>query len=227
MDVEEMKKWSGIRAAEQVEDGMVLGLGTGSTVKYAIIEIGRRCREGDDILGIPTSESTRLLAEKVGIPLTRLEEHPSIDLVIDGADEVTPDFQLIKGLGGALTREKIIAYASSSMTVVVDETKLVEKLGERSPLPVEVVAEYECYLKELLEEKTGGKGKIRKENGKTFFTDNGNPIIDMTFQTIHDPIYLERVLNMIPGVLENGLFLNMADRVVIGTPDGTRVRKKS
>jgi len=215
------KRVAGEKAAELVEDGMVVGLGTGSTVRYTILKVGELVSQGLGILAIPTSKATESLAKELQIPLTTLEEHPKVDLTIDGADEVDPNLNLVKGLGGALVREKIVASASRRFAIVVDESKLVELLGTRSPVPVEVLPfgwkVCESKLSEL-----GAEPKLRVEETSPFVTDNGNYILDCRFPGIADPHDLERAINRIPGVVENGLFLKMADEVFVGGSEGVR-----
>ena len=221
MDIDMAKKQACMLALEMVKDGQVLGLGTGSTIKFAVIELGKRCSEGQlSIVGVPTSLATEKLAREVGVPLTTISEVGKIDLTIDGADEVSPDFQLIKGMGGALTREKIIAQASRSMAVVIDETKNVATLGTKSPLPVEVVVGYEDYLIGHLEGLTGAKATLRTREDKTYYTDNGNPIIDLRFESINEPQRLAVKLSCTAGVVEHGLFLDIAKRVFVGDANG-------
>ena len=215
------KRLAGEAAVEHVKDGMVLGLGTGSTVYFSIMKIGELVREGLDIIGIPTSSSTERLAAQEGIRLTTLQEHPQIDLTIDGADEIDPQLDLIKGMGGALLREKVVACASKRMIVVADESKVVQRLGTRTPLPVEVVpfALSPCLSKlgELCEETI-----VRRHEGSHYVTDNGNHIVDCRFREIPAPQELERELDKIPGVVGNGLFLGLADLAVIGGTEGIR-----
>jgi ribose 5-phosphate isomerase A len=212
------------RAVEYVQDGMVLGLGTGSTTKLAVEEISKLVKEGYDLVGIPTSLETERQARSLGIPLTTLDQVEAIDLTIDGADEVDPDVNLIKGLGGALLREKIVAYHSKQEIIIVDDSKMVDVLGVRTPLPVEVAQFSHIRTKSTLED-LGCKATLR--GGSTpFTTDNGNFIYDCKFSAIEDPAGLESKLNSIPGVLENGLFLGLANCVVIGTDDGPKVQVK-
>jgi ribose 5-phosphate isomerase A len=219
------KKLAGEAAVEEVRDGMVLGLGTGSTVRFSIIKIGELVRDGFEVVGIPTSLSTEKLARERGIPLTTLEEHPEIDLTIDGADEVAPNLDLIKGMGGALLREKVVACASKRMVIVVDDSKLVDLLGTKSPLPVEIVpfAVAPCMkrLAGLCRDAV-----LREREGKAYVTDNGNNIIDCGFEGIRNPKELELTLNLIPGVMENGLFLGRADLVMVGGTEGVRRLEK-
>jgi ribose 5-phosphate isomerase A len=212
------------RAVEYVRDGMVLGLGTGSTTKLAVDEIGRLVKEGYDLVGIPTSLEIERQARSLGIPLTTLDQVEAIDLTIDGADEVDPDMNLIKGLGGALLREKIVAYHSKREIIIVDDLKMVDVLGVRTPLPVEVAQFSHIKTKRTLE-RLGCKAVLRG-GAAPFATDNGNFIYDCKFNAIEDPTGLESKLNSIPGVLENGLFLGLANCVVVGTDDGPVVQTK-
>ncbi len=221
---EEMKKKAGEEAVKYVKDGMVLGLGTGSTVKYTILKLGEMVKEGLDIVGIPTSKSTEKLAEEVGIRLGDLNDYDSIDLTIDGADEVDRNLNLIKGGGGALLREKMIAYASKYEVIVVDESKIKEYLGD-FPLPVEIVKfGYKRTMKNL--QSIGCKPFLRIRNGAPYITDNGNYIVDCKFERIMQPEKIERRIDEIPGVVEIGLFINLANEVIIGKKDGVEIRKK-
>ncbi|MBS3782774.1 MAG: ribose-5-phosphate isomerase RpiA [Candidatus Thermoplasmatota archaeon] len=214
------KRNAGYRAAESVEDGMVVGLGTGSTAKYAIKKIGERKKEEDlDIVGIPTSVETEKRAEKAGIDLVELDKADKIDLTIDGADEVDPEMNLIKGGGGALLREKIIAHNSSQYIVIVDASKMVDVLGESFDLPVEILSLWQEGTMDHLE-KMGCKAQIRKENDAFYKTDNGNNIVDCKFGPIENPQELSRKLNSLPGVIEHGLFLDFADKIIIGNEKG-------
>jgi len=224
MDVEHLKKLAGEEAAKYVRDGMVVGLGTGSTVKYTILKIGEMMKDGLDIVGIPTSKATENLAKELGIPLGDLGDYDYIDLTIDGADEVDKNLNLIKGGGGALLREKMVAYYSKMEIIVVDERKMKEFLGD-FPLPVEVVPYgWKRTLREL--EKLGCSPKLREKDGKAYTTDNGNYIIDCKFPRIENPEELEKRIDNIPGVVESGLFVNMATEVIVGTPNGVRKVRK-
>ena len=206
------KKEVGEKAVDFVKEGMVVGLGTGSTVFYTISKLGKLVQQGFSIKGIPTSKQTEILAKDVGIPLVSFHEIDHIDLAIDGADEVNTNLDLIKGGGGALLREKMIAKAAKTFIVVVDTLKNVDILGT-FPLPIEVVTfGYEMTMKHIQE--LGCRLELRQKNGKPFITDNGNYIIDSNFTEIKDPKTLERELNMIPGVVDNGLFIGMADAVI-------------
>jgi len=212
---EEEKEAAGRAAAKLVRDGDIVGLGTGSTAYFAVVALGERVKAGLKIIGIPTSVHTADLARAVGIPLTTLDEHPEIDITIDGADEVDPKLNLIKGGGGALTREKVIATASKKMVVVADSGKVVAVLG-KFPLPVEVIP----FARTVVERKIvalGASPKLRmKPDGSPFLTDNGNQILDCSFGKIDDPPALARELSGTPGVVEHGLFIGLAKLVVVG-----------
>ncbi|PLS08451.1 ribose-5-phosphate isomerase RpiA [Neobacillus cucumis] len=211
------KKEVGEKAVEYVKDGMVVGLGTGSTVFFTISKLGELVKQGLSIKGIPTSIQTEQLANQLGIPLVSFTEINQIDIAIDGADEVSADLDLIKGGGGALLREKIIAKAAKTFIVVADSHKLVNKLGS-FPLPVEVVPfGVEMTTKYILE--LGGAPKLRQKNGSPYLTDNGNYILDCHIQPIIHPEELERDLNMIPGIVDNGLFVGMADYIITMNED--------
>ncbi len=220
----ELKRTAAKKAVEFVEDGMILGLGTGSTAKLAVEEIGRLVRNGYQITGIPTSKETEKQARDLGISLTTLDEVQSIDLTIDGADEVDSELRLIKGMGGALLREKIVAFWSKQEIIVVDSSKMVDRLGVKTPLPVEVIPSGHLRTKEALE-SLGCLAKLRGDR-EPFLTDNGNYILDCKFQQIEAPRELEYAINNIPGVVENGLFLGMASRIVIGTESGAVVKER-
>lgn len=211
------KKIVGEKAAEFVKDGMVVGLGTGSTVFYTIQKLGQLVKEGLSIKGIPTSVQTEELAKELGIPLTSFSEIESIDIAIDGADEVNSDLELIKGGGGALLREKIIARAAKTFIVVADSSKRVEKLGAFR-LPVEVIPfGYEMTEKHIRDMGLVPEIRLNREN--PFITDNGNYIFDCEISEHVQPEMLERMLNMIPGVVENGLFVGMTDLVITLDPE--------
>ncbi|MDT2047871.1 ribose 5-phosphate isomerase A [Priestia aryabhattai] len=207
------KQAVGEKAAEFVKDDMIVGLGTGSTVYYTILKLGERVKSGLRIQGVPTSKETEKLARQVGIPLVTLADVNKLNLAIDGADEVDNQFSLIKGGGGALLREKMIAKASEQFIVVADSTKLVQTLGA-FPLPVEVVRfGWEMTAKHIRD--LGCVPRLRLlEDHTPFITDNGNYIIDCHFQEIKRPHELEVTLNMMPGVVENGLFNHLTSRVI-------------
>ncbi len=219
--VEELKQKAGIEACRFVEDGMVLGLGTGSTVRYSIIEIARMIDdEGITVSGVPTSESTRELAESLGIPLVTIDKAEEIDLTIDGADEFDTRFDLIKGGGGALTREKIVALASRAMVVVADDTKRVETLGGFD-LPIEVDESMWEAARQRISLICPGEVQLRGGRDSAYVTDNGGNILDCAFgPTIYDPKALEMELRGIEGVVEVGLFVGICDAVVVASNDG-------
>ncbi len=225
------KALAGAEAAEAVEAGMKLGLGTGSTVAHFLRELGRRHQRGElpGIVGVATSERTEAAATALGIPLTTLEEVEALDLTVDGADEVDPNLDLIKGLGGALLREKMVAQATRRMIIIADERKVVGHLGTRSPLPVEVVPfSWRCHVPFLHEQ--GARAVMREvRGGQPFTTDNGNFILDCHFsQGISDPSGLNDTLEGRAGIVGTGLFLNLADEILVGGP-GTvrRITRKS
>ncbi len=221
---EEMKADAGIAACAFVKDGMTIGIGTGSTVKYTILELGRRIREeGLKVAGIPTSEATEKLSIEQGIPLVNWSECTALDLVIDGADEFDPKLHLIKGGGGALLREKIVAEASGGMVVVADASKQVDTLGN-FPLPIEV----NRYGWEQTQRRIQAicPGPVIRR-GTDYLTDNGNPILDAQFgPTISDPVEMEVKFRSISGVVEVGLFTNTADVVVLAAPSGCQMIRK-
>jgi ribose 5-phosphate isomerase A len=223
-----LKAMVGRAGADMVSDGDIVGLGTGSTARYAIERLGGRVREGLNILGIPTSVESERLALEQKIPLTSLEEHPDIDITIDGADEVDPLFNLIKGLGGALLREKMVAHATRTEVIVVDASKLVDRLGTRSPLPVEVTSYGHTTVARRLA-PLGCQPVLRQQAGGAgpFVTDNGNYIYDCRFDGIPDPKGLEARIDSIPGVVECGLFIELAHVVITASENGVEVRRKA
>ena len=217
--VKVMKQEVGKAAAALVQSGMIVGLGTGSTTAYAIEYLGSRLKSGEikDIQGIPTSFQAEVLAKKYEIPLTTLDAVDHIDIAIDGADEVDPQKNLIKGGGAAHTREKVVDALADQFVVVVDGNKLVDRLGSTFLLPVEVIPMAMTPVMRAIE-KLGGKPELRmgvKKAGPVI-TDQGNMVIDVKFDAIDDPAELEKTLNNIPGVLENGLFVGVADKILIG-----------
>ena len=221
-DVAEQKKRVGRAAAALVSAGMVVGLGSGSTARYATLRIAERLRSGDlrDIVAVPTSEETARLAMREGIPLSDLDSHPRIDVTIDGADEVDPNLQLIKGRGGYLLREKIVAAATIREVIVVDASKLVDRLGTLFPVPVEVVSFGWRNTAERLGE-TGAVTALRRLGDEPYVTEEGNYIIDCRYpHGIDQPLALHCALNAIPGVVENGLFLDMAELVIVASANG-------
>lgn len=224
MDRDAAKQAAGENAATLVRDGMRLGLGTGSTTAYALEAIGQRVREeGLDVRGVPTSFAAERLARHHGIPLTTLDDDPQLDLAIDGADEVDDALRLIKGRGGAHTREKVVATQAERFVVVVDPTKEVDELGSEQPLPIEVLPMAATPISDALRD-WGATPKLRMAEAKDgpVVTDQGFWIIDAHFsEGIDDPSALDRILGMRPGVLDHGLFLNLATDVILGRPDGT------
>jgi ribose 5-phosphate isomerase A len=222
--VEKAKKNAALEAVKHVKDDFVIGLGSGSTVAYAIEEIGNRTkREGLRVLGVPTSYQAFMSAVEREIPITTLEEHPVLDLTIDGADQIDEEMNLIKGMGGALTREKIVANASKELIIVADENKKVKVLGENNhPVPIEVIPFAAKPVMRKIKEM-GGTPVLRESRGKVgpVITDNGNVIIDANFGLLQNPTELELKLKSIPGIVETGLFIKMADFVYIGKPDYT------
>ena len=220
-DVEALKKAAGIAACDFVKNGMKVGLGTGSTVKHTVIELGRRMsEEGLEIVGVPTSLATEEIANKVGIPLVELSEIDGLDIVIDGADEYDPDFQLIKGGGAALLREKIVAQESAAMVIVADARKRVGTLGA-FPLPIEVTPfSHEATVRSL-SRLLDCRVNIRMAGNGPVITDNGNMIADAhTGPTIENPVECEQNVLMIAGVVQVGLFNGMCDAVVLAGEDG-------
>jgi ribose 5-phosphate isomerase A len=224
VSVEELKRAAGYRAVDYVTSGMVVGLGSGSTARYATLCIGERLRAGAlrDIVAIPTSDATAQLAREAGIPLTTLEEHPRIDVTLDGADEVAPNLDVIKGLGGFLLREKIVAFATTREMIVVDESKLVTRLGTKSPLPVEVIR-FGWRNTEAALVRTGACPRLRLAGGQPYVTDEGNYILDCAYTGIDAPHELAATLNTIPGVVENGLFLGLVQTVIVASSTGIRI----
>jgi len=214
-----MKQQVGKAAADRVQSGSIVGLGTGSTTAYAIQFLGDRLRSGElkEIKGVPTSFQASVLAKQHGIPLTTLDEIDHIDIAIDGADEVDPQHNLIKGGGAAHTREKVVDSLAKQFIVVVDSSKLVDRLGSTFAVPVEVLPMAIAPVTQAIE-KLGGKPELRmgvKKDGPVI-TDQGNMVLDVQFDTIDNPAELEKTLNNIPGVLENGLFVGLAHLVLVG-----------
>lgn len=223
--IEAAKRRAARKAVEHVESGFVVGLGSGSTAAYVIRIIGKRLRKGElkDVLGVATSRQAASEAVEAGVPLTTLNEHHPLNLTVDGADQIDVELNAIKGGGGALLREKVVASASESYILVADETKMTEGLGEGCPLPVEVLP---FALRPVLQRigDLGAKAQARSGSGKVgpVVTDNGNVIIDADFGAIDDPRELETQLKAIPGVLETGLFLGYADTAYIGVEGGVK-----
>lgn len=227
MNTKTLKQQAGEYAAELVESGMVIGLGTGSTAIFATRRIAQRIRGGDirDIIAIPTSSATEADARELGIPLGTLERHPIVDLTIDGADEVDPDFNLIKGGGGAHLREKIVAQTTERLVIVVDASKLSDKLGTNWAVPVEVFPfgwhSQSGFLRDL------GADVVPRQSGEVpFETDQGNIILDCDFGVIADPAALDKTLKARAGIAEHGLFIGMTRDVIVARADGVRHLRK-
>ncbi len=228
MDATLLKRHAAERAVEFVQSGMIVGLGHGTTAIWATRRIAELIKSNEltDILAIPCSKETEEEARKLGIPLTTLEEHPNVDLTIDGADEVAPNFDVIKGGGGALLREKIVAQATTREIIVVDESKLSPALGTKWAIPVEVIpfgyGSQKVYLEGL-----GAKVVIRqKPDGTTFYTDQGNIILDCNFGAISDPARLAQQFKQRTGIVEHGLFIRLVSDVIVAAASGTRELKR-
>src|SRR3972149_1899383 len=232
MNVESLKRAAAARAVELVRPGMRGGLGPGSAARHFIELVAERVRHGLDIVGVPTSESTRLAAEALGIPLTTLDEIPDLDLTVDGADEIAPDLSLIKGGGGALLREKIVAAASARMIVIADQSKWVGALGGY-PLPIEVTPFGFAATRRAVEKaiaSIGRPGLLNLRQGKdglAFVTDGGHWIIDAVLGRIDDPEAMAHALSAVPGVMEHGLFIGLAQMAIIGGSDGIKIVERS
>ncbi len=218
-DRKEWKKKSAKKAAKLVEDNMAVGLGSGSTLAKVVEELGNKKSKAKFVAA---STSTQKLVEKNNLELVSLEKDMELDLTIDGADEVDPSLDMIKGGGGAHTREKIVANAAEKVAIVVDRTKLVKNLGEKNPIPIEIIPFSKDYTSEMLE-KHGEKTILRKSSmGGPFITDNGNYILDLYKEKIPNPKELETELNQIPGVIENGIFTNLPNEIYVGHENGCR-----
>jgi len=226
MDADAQKRAAAARAVEFVRAGMRLGLGTGSTARHFVELLGERVRGGLDVVAVPTSQATKADAERCGIALTTLDETPELDLTVDGADEIAPDLSLIKGGGGALLREKIVAAASARMIVIADASKLVATLG-RFPLPVEVAPFGLGATRRLIERATGAKPAQltlrQRSDGHAFVTDGGHWIVDAALGRIDDPKAMAHALADVPGVMEHGLFIGLAQIAIIAGADGIKI----
>jgi len=219
------KQRSAEAACEYVKDGMIVGLGTGSTAEFAVKKIGELVRNGLSIRGIPTSDATKILAEEEGIPLIDFSETMFIDLTIDGADEIDANLNMIKGGGAALLREKIVASASREEIIIVSGSKLVQHLGA-FPLPVEVIPfGWQVVFNQL--ESLQGNPELRLKQGQPSVTDQGNFIVDCHFRKIENPEQLEQHLNMIPGVVENGLFINLCTRMIMADGENIIIKTRN
>jgi ribose 5-phosphate isomerase A len=228
MNMDELKRQAAARALEFVRDGMKLGLGTGSTAKHFVELLGEKVAAGLDVIGVPTSEATRSDAIRCGVRLTTLDEVDRLDLTVDGADEIDSALNLIKGGGGALLREKIVAAASDRMIVIADESKWVETLG-RFPLPIEVIpfglrATQGAIAKAFVENGVSGEMKLRKsKDGHVFVTDGGHWIVDAHLERISNAPQLAQLLTAIPGVVEHGLFIGLASVAMLAGAGGVRM----
>ena len=222
VNLEPLKKEAALRAVALVQSGQRVGLGTGSTAKYAIEELGRKLAAGElsDIVGVSTSEASEKLAREVGIPTEPLDPRP-LDIAIDGADEIAPNLDLVKGLGGALVREKMTEVQARRLIIIADHTKLVTRLGEKAPLPIEILPFGFLSTVERLRGLVPG-GRLRMDGAKNYVTDNGNYIFDAQLPAEFDPAVLERQLKGTLGVVDTGLFLGMAERAFVAAPDGVQ-----
>uniref|UniRef100_A0A383VTM0 ribose-5-phosphate isomerase n=1 Tax=Tetradesmus obliquus TaxID=3088 RepID=A0A383VTM0_TETOB len=230
---DELKQQAAWKAVEYVKSGMVVGLGTGSTAAFAVDRIGQLMKEGTlkDIIGVPTSIRTYEQAKSLGIPLATLDEQPKIDVAIDGADEVDPKLDVVKGRGGALLREKMVEMASAKFVCIVDDTKLVEGLGgSKLAMPVEIVQfchKYTLNRLAALPEVAGCQAKLRMEGDKPYVTDNSNYIVDLYFETpIKDSAAASKAILALEGVVDHGLFLDMVDVCIIAGKDGVEVQER-
>jgi ribose 5-phosphate isomerase A len=228
MNVDSYKRAAAARAIEFVRPGMRLGLGTGSTAAHFVELLAERVRAGLDVIAVPTSQATHALATRLGIALTTLDDTPELDLTVDGADEIGPDLTLIKGGGGALLREKIVATASARMVVIADESKCVSVLG-RFPLPIEIAPFGATATQRMVEAAVSDAGNavplpVRLDgNGHAFVTDGGHWLLDAQLRRIVDPSALASKLSAIPGVMEHGLFIGLAQAAIVAGPDGVRL----
>ena len=219
-DLDSLKKAAALKAVEFVLDGMVVGLGTGSTAKHMVIALGEKIRSGMKLRGVPTSRETAVLAQQQGIVLIDADHAWVIDVAIDGADQVDPGFNLIKGGGGALLKEKIVAASAKQFIVVVDHSKRVSVLGGSFPLPIEVIPFGWGSTAREIEALTQSRVVLRERNGVPFTTEAGNMIVDVHLARIDQPRNLEIALNHIPGVVETGLFVGRTDLLIVGTTNG-------
>jgi len=225
---EEAKRKAALEAVKHVKDGFIVGLGSGSTVAYAFQEIDKRIRnESLQIYGVPTSYQAFMLATKYGIPITTLDEHPKPDLAIDGADQIDKKLNLIKGAGGALLREKIVAAAAKQFIIVANESKMTDSLGKNQRVPIEVLPFAFATVMSKIRE-TEGKPFLREGTDKVgpVITDNGNFIVDVDFGPIKNPRELDYKLKSVPGIIETGLFIEMVDIAYIGTPTTIEILKR-
>ncbi len=223
----DLKEMAARDAVKYVEDGMVVGLGSGSTANKAIQLIGQKVKEeGIEIIGIPTSTASDLLGRAVGIRIGELDDHPQVDLTIDGADEVDSSLNLVKGLGGALVREKIVAASSRVEMIVIDDSKMVDHLCQKAPLPVEIIK----YSSKSTMRKLAALGcvpELRMAEDEPFISDNLNYIVHCKFERIDDPRAMETEIGMIPGVVDSGLFIGLASKVIVASSEGVRILERA
>ncbi len=219
-DLDNLKKAAAVRAVEFVHDGMVVGLGTGSTARHLVVALGERVRDGMMLRAVPTSHETAALARQSGITLLDADNRWEIDVAFDGADQVDPNFNLIKGGGGALLKEKIVAASAKRFIIMVDYTKRVSVLGGSFPLPIEVIPFGWGSTVREIEALTQSPVALRERQGAPFKTESGNLIVDLQLARIDRPRELEIALSLIPGIVETGLFVGRTDVLIIGTPDG-------
>ncbi|PYS40677.1 MAG: ribose 5-phosphate isomerase A [Acidobacteria bacterium] len=211
---DDLKKQAALAALEEIRDGMIVGLGSGSTAAIFIRELGKA---GLKVLGVPSSQESARIAEEVGVSLTTFKDHPQLDITIHGADEVSPQLDLIKGRGGALVREKIVAHASKRVVIIVDESKLVDRLGSRTAIPVEVIPLAAPRVLIQL-----GNARVRERNGQLFVSDNGNALLDWNHGAIEDTAGLEKQLKAMTGVVDSGIFAGVASCVIVAGSAGVR-----
>ena len=226
-NLENLKKAAALKALDFVRDSMVVGLGTGSTAKYLVIALGEKVRAGMKVRAVATSQETATLAAQSGITLIDSDNRWEIDVAIDGADQVDPDLNLIKGGGGALLKEKIVAASSKRFIVLVDYTKRVPVLGGSFPLPIEVIPFGWGSTAREIERVTGSRVVLRERDGSPFKTEAGNMIVDVHFARIDNPGDLETALKLIPGVVETGLFVDRTNMLIVGTPQGVETHHAS
>lgn len=224
-DLDGCKKAAALKAVEFVRDGMVVGLGTGSTAKHLVIALGEKVRAGMSLRGVPTSHETAALARQFGIVLIDTENRWDIDVAIDGADQVDPSFNLIKGGGGALLKEKIVAASAKQFIVLVDHTKRVAVLGGSFPLPIEIIPFGWGSTAREIERLTSSPVVLRERNRAPFQTEAGNLIVDVHLPRIDQPRELETALNQIPGIVETGLFVDRTDLLIVGTSEGVEIHQ--
>jgi ribose 5-phosphate isomerase A len=224
-DLDSLKRAAALKAVELVRDGMIVGLGTGSTAKYMVMALGEKVRSGMRLRGIATSRDTAMLAAQSGITLIEADDPWDIDVAIDGADQVDPAFNLIKGGGGALLKEKIVAASAKQFIVLVDHTKRVPVLGGSFPLPIEVISFGWGSTARTIGAVTGGRVVRREREGVPFRTESGHMIVDVHIERIERPGALEAALNQIPGVVETGLFVGRTTMLIVGTPGGVETHR--